>query len=197
MAGLFSKVGKFIRKVADTIKKAYKKVINFVFKGAGMLMGPFFIFKFLKRSKVKSPKIKARLRAQDKSYNFIQKIGKFDDKQLKGIMFNGILKQTGKTPAQIAREGGAPQVGAVAAILPVVVDAIKTVFSVIGKIAGIFKKKSADAGVVDQSTMSDPTLFEEEARLQRRSGSGVGPPGEGGGFNPLILAAGIIPFILK
>lgn len=194
VTGLFSKVGDFIKKVSDTVKNAFKKLVNWVFKGAGMLMGPFFIFRFLKRNKVKSPRIKARLKAQDKSYRWIQRVGKFDDKQLQAVMMNGIIKHTGKTPGQIAAEGGAPAVGAVP-LVPTILKAIGVVVNVIQKIVGIFKKNKNEAGVVDQSTMSDPTLFEEEARLHAAANTPAG--GGGGGFNPLILAAGLIPILLK
>lgn len=194
MAGLFSKVGKFIKKIGDTIKNAFKRLVNFIFKGAGKAMGPFFIFQFLNKSKVKSPKIKGRMMAQEKSFRFIQRIGKFDEKQLKGLMLNGIIEKTRKTPAQLAKEGGAPQIGALAAVVPLIVDAIKAVFNVISKIAGIFKKNKNDAGTVDQSTMSDVTLFEEEAELHRKTNPAGG--GGGGGFNPLALAALAIPFVL-
>lgn len=193
MSGLFSKIGDFIKKIGDTIKDAFKKLVNFVFKGAGKAMGPFFIFQFLRKPAIKSPKIKARIKAQEKSYGFIQRIGQFDDQQLKGIMLNGIIEKTGKTPAQLAQEGGAPQIGTLAAVIPVVVEAIKMVFQVISKIAGIFKKNKNEAGQVDEYTMSDPTLFGEEARLHAASGNPAGGGGEG--FNPLLLASLAIPFI--
>ncbi len=198
VTGLFKSVGNFIKKVGNAISDAFKTFVNWIFKGIGKKMGPFFIFQFLRKNVIKSPKIKARLQAQDKAYNFIKKAGKFDDAKLKGIMLNGILETTGKTPKQIAEEGGAPQVGALPAIVGVVIKAIGFVVEVIQKIAGLFKKGSNEAGQIDQTTMSDPSLFEEEARLQRASGAS--PTGEGGGgFNPLLLAAAALPaiFLLK
>lgn len=189
LAGLFKKIGNFIKKVGNAIGNAFKKFVNWIFKGTGKKMGPFYIFKFLNRNKVKSPKIKGRLVAQDKSYEFIRRLGKFDDKQLKGIMLNGIIEQTGKSPAQMAADGGVPQLGS--AIVATVIKAISFVVQVVQKIAGLFKRRSSDAGRIDQNTMSDPTLFEEEARLHA-----AGAPGEGGGFNPILLSALAIPFIL-
>ncbi|MEM9930389.1 MAG: hypothetical protein AAF840_11260 [Bacteroidota bacterium] len=192
LSGLFKKIGKFIKKVANTVKNAFKKLVNFVFKGAGKAMGPFFLFQFLRKDKVRSPRIKNRIKAQEKSYNFIRRIGKFDDKQLKGLMLNGIIEKTRKTPAQLAKEGGAPQVAGLSAVVPVIVKAIKVVFGVISKIAGIFKRNKNEAGRVDESTMSDPMLFEEEARLHAASSA----PGGGGGFSPILLASLAIPFVL-
>jgi hypothetical protein len=87
-----------------------------------------------------------------------------------------------------------PQIGGLAAVVSVVVGAIKAVFNVISKIAGIFKKNKNDAGTVDQSTMSDVTLFEEEAELHRKNNPAGS--GGGGGFSPLALAALAIPFVL-
>ncbi|SER16384.1 hypothetical protein [Neolewinella agarilytica] len=185
VSGLFGKVKDWFKKVGEAISSVFKKFVNWVFNGIGKKMGPFFIFSLLKgRNKVKSPAIKNRIKAQDKTFNFIQKLGKFDPEQLKGLALNGILEQTGKTPQQIAIEGGAPQVGAV---ITAIVSAITVVVQIVEKIAGIFKKSPADAGTVDQSTMSDPTLFEEEARLQRQANA----TGQGGGsLSPLLLGGG-------
>lgn len=197
--GLFSGIKKIIKKVGDAIGSVFKKFVNWIFKGAGKAMGPFFIFRFLQRNRIRSREIRKRLAAQDKSYNFIRRVGKFDDKQLKGIMLNGILEKTGKSPAQIAKETGVPQIGAApaaAALLPKVLKAIGPVIQVITKIVGIFKRKKEEAGTVDQTTMSDPNLLLEEAELQNPPPKPGNPnsngSGGGSGVNPLLVAA---PFL--
>ncbi len=188
--GFFKKIGNFFKKVGKAVGDVFKGLVNWVFKGMGKAMGPFFIYRFLKRNVIKSKNIKGRLAQQDKSYRFIQKIGKFDDSQLQGLMLNGILEKTGKTPEQFAREGGVPQIGA----FPAIIAAISSVIQVITKIASVFKKKGTDAGIVDQSTMSDPSLFEEEARLHAQAAGGGG----GGGFNPLYLLPLLaVPILMK
>lgn len=192
LRGFFKNVGNFFKKAVESVTGLWKKMVNWVFKGVGKAMGPFFIFQFLNRSKVKSSKIKQRYDAQRKSYEWIRKTGKFEDAKLKGVMLNGIVEQLGKSPAQLATEAGAPQVGAIAAIVVKVISAIKPVIEVIKKIAGIFKKKDNEAGVVDQSTMSDPRLLEEEAALQKQSGNSpdnVATGGGGGGLVALALPA--------
>lgn len=183
--GLFKKIGKFFKKVGKAIGRLFKKFVNWIFKGAGKAMGPFFIFQFLNKRQIKSPEIKNRIKSQEKSFDFIRRVGKFDKNQLKGLMLNGILEKTGKSPRQIAKEGGVPQIGAVAALAGIVIKAIGFVVKVIEKVASIFKRRKSDAGVIDESTMSDPSLFAEEARLQKPS-SGEGDTS--GGFNPIILA---------
>jgi hypothetical protein len=187
VGGFFGKVGNWFKKVGKAIANVFKKFVNWVFSGIGKKMGPFFIFSLLNnRNKVKSPAIKNRIKAQDKTFGFIQRLGKFDPEQLKGLALNGILEQTGKTPQQIAAEGGAPQVGA---IITVIISAIQFVVKIAEKVAGIFKKSPSEAGTIDKTTMSDPSLFEEEARLQRQANAtGQG----GGGFNPLLLGGGAL-----
>ncbi|MEM9527565.1 MAG: hypothetical protein AAGA31_13205 [Bacteroidota bacterium] len=192
LRGFFSGIGKFIKKVGRAIGDAFKKFTNWIFKGMGQKMGPFFIFTLLaKKNHFKSPQINQRTREQAKTYDFIRRLGKFDDKQLQGIMLNGVKKYTGKSPQQIAKEGGVDAVCAGSAVIGTVIKAISFVVQVVKKIVGIFKKR-ADTGTIDETTMSDPTLFEEEARLRNP------PPGAAsGGFTPLTLAALAIPFILK
>lgn len=182
------------KKVGNAFKNLFKKFTNWMFKGAAKGMAPFFIFKFFNRSKVKSPEIKARMIQQDKSYNFIQRIGRFDDRQLKGIMLNGILEKTGKSPRQMAEEADAPQIGSLAAIAGVVVKAIGWVIKIIEKIAGIFKKNRNEGGRIDQTTMSDVRLLEEEARLQRQANANPGGITDGGNTG-LLVAAGV-PLLL-
>jgi hypothetical protein len=183
--GFFGKVGDWLKKVGSAISKVFKKFVNWVFTGIGKRMGPFFIFSLLKkRNKVKSPEMKRRIRSQDKIFGFIQRLGKFDEKQLKGLALNGVLEQTGKTPEQIAVEGGAPQIGAV---VTVIMGAIQFVVQVAEKVAAIFKKNKNEAGPIDQTTMSDPSLFEEEARYHQTANAG----GQGGGSStPLLIGAG-------
>ncbi|MTB49816.1 transglutaminase domain-containing protein [Lewinella sp. W8] len=185
--GLFSGIGNFFRRVGQAIGNLFKKFVNWIFSGVGKKMGPFFIFQFLQRGKIKSPEIRSRIDAQQKSYTFIRRLGKFDDQQLKGLMLNGILERTGKSPKQIAEEEGVPQIGN---LVSVVIGAIQFVVKVVEKVAGIFRRSSGDAGRIDETTMSDPSLFEEERRLQQQGGGA-------GNFNPLLLAAAGIPFILK
>jgi hypothetical protein len=185
--GFFGKIGDFFKKVGKAISNVFKKFVNWIFSGVGKKMGPFFIFQFLQRGKIKSPEIRSRIGAQQKSYEFIKRLGKFDDRQLKGLMLNGILERTGKSPRQIAAESGVPQIGGLVAA---VLGAIQFVVKVVEKVAGIFKRSPRDAGRIDETTMSDPALFEEERRLQRQ-GAGQGT------FNPLLLAAAGIPFLLK
>lgn len=186
VGGFFGKIGDFFKKVGNAISDVFKKFVNWVFTGVGKRMGPFFIFSLLKkRNQVKSPEIRSRISAQDKTFNFIQKLGKFDPEQLKGLALNGILEQTGKTPEQLAVEGGAPQIGSVVAV---VVQAITFVVQIAEKIAGIFKKDKSAAGTIDESTMSDPSLFADEAKYHRQANTTGGQGGAGS--MPLLLGAG-------
>jgi hypothetical protein len=194
--GIFDKAKKLVKNIGDAIGDLFKKFVNWMFKGAAKAIGPFFIFQFLRKSVIKSKKIKDRMTAQERTYGFIQRVGKFEDRQLKGIMLNGILEKTGKSPAQMAKEAGVDKIGSLTAIVGVVIKAIGWVIKVVEKVASIFKKNTDEGGMIDQSTMSDPALFEEEARLQREAGND--PTAAAGGNNTLLLAAAAgIPLALK
>jgi len=188
---LFNKAKKVVKNVTKAVANLFKKFTNWFFKFAAKGMGPFFIFKFIGQ-KIFSPKIKQRRAEQNKTYNFIKKIGKYDDRQVQGLMLNGILENTGKTPDQFLQEAGVPAVGAVP-VIPVIMKAVNLVVTVIGKLGSIFKSKNR-AGVVNESTMSDPRLLEEEARLAReyrlRRSGGAG--GSGGFLLPAAAAAGLL-----
>jgi hypothetical protein len=194
--GIIDKAKKIVKNVKNAIGDLFKKFVNWMFKGAAKMIGPFFIFQFLRKNLIKSKRIKDRIKAQDQTYNFIQRVGKFDDNQLKGIMLNGILDKTGKSPKQMATEAGAAKIGGLAALVPVIVKAISWVLKVVEKVAGIFKKNKNEGGLISEATMSDPTLFEEEARLQAAAGNSPGAVGEGGN-NSLLLAAGAAGIVLK
>lgn len=195
--GIIDKAKKIIKNVTNAIGDLFKKFVNWMFKGAAKMIGPFFIFQFLKKNLIKSKRIKDRIKEQDRSYGFIQRIGKFDDNQLKGVMLNGILEQTGKSPKQMAMEAGVAKIGGLAAIVPVIVKAIGWVVKVIEKVAGIFKKNKNEGGLVSEATMSDPTFFEEEARLQAAAGNTPGAVGEGGNTSLLLAASVGIPLAIK
>lgn len=195
LGGLFSGIGKFFKKVGDFFSKAFKKVVNWIFSGAGKAMGPFFIFHLLKgKNKVKSPNIRRRMAAQEKTFNWVRRIGKFDENQLKGLAMNGILERTRKTPEQIAVEGGVPQIAG-AGLVTVVIKAISFVVKVVEKIAGLFKRRGAEAGPIDETTMSDTRLFCEEERLQLAANRSDGV--SEGGVSKWVVGAGIALSALK
>lgn len=210
--GLFKKVGGFFKKVGNAFSKLFKKFVNWVWKGPAKLMGPFYIFLFAKKHLIKSKKIRNRIKAQEKSFDFIAKKGKFSKDKLMGVMLNGIKAKTGKTPKEIYGLAGrdVSKIGAFPAIFlsigKWVIKAIGWVVKIVQKIAGLFKKKKSDAGVIDQTTMSDLSLLEEEAMLQmekdkskpmssqgKGSGSTEGDKGSGG----LAWLALGIPLLLK
>lgn len=195
--GLFDKAKKLVKNIGNAIGDLFKKFVNWMFKGAAKAIGPFFIFQFLRKNVIKSKQIRDRMTAQQRTYGFIQRVGKFDDNQLKGIMLNGILEKTGKSPAQMAKEAGVAKIGALSAIVGVVINAISWVIKVVNKVAGIFKRNQNEGGTIDQSTMSDPSLFEEEARLQREAGNDPAAFAQGGNNTLLLAAAAGIPLVLK
>lgn len=188
MSGLFTGIGKFFKKVGETFANLFKKFVNWIFKGIAKGMGPYFIFLFANKNKVKSPEMRRRITQQEKTYNWIARVGKLDDRQLKDALFNGIKDKTGKAPADIFKEGKVPEISG---LVSVVVGAISFVIKVVEKIVGLFKSAKEMAGDIGQDNMSDPGLLEEEARLQAQTGGSTANLNNGGGglLVPGLLAA--------
>ncbi|MEM6397776.1 MAG: hypothetical protein AAF741_15615 [Bacteroidota bacterium] len=202
LRGFFKGIGKFFKKVGKAIGNVFKKFVNWMFKGAAQSMGPFFLFRFLKRNLIKSPKIRKRMEQQDKTYTMIRRLGKFDSKQFDGLLKNGVVKHMNYSPedifGRVGLEEGGKKVSAAPAAAPFlgklvgfVVKAIGFVIKVVKKVVGIFKKKRKDeAGQIDENTMSDPRLLEEEVK-ERERGAG------GGGSSLLPLAAAGVAVLLR
>jgi len=192
ISGFFKDVGKFFKKVVDTVGDLFKKFVNWIFKTAGKAMAPYFIFMFLKKTLIKSKEVKRRREAQEKSFDFIVKKGKLDQGQLMGVVINGIKEQTGKSPQEIITEAGAGHLAGLPALIPIVIKAIGFVVQVITKIVGIFKNNKSEAGDINQGNMSDPTLLEEERPQETTTGgNGGGQESSGGGSGGGGLGAGL------
>lgn len=197
MSGLFQDIGKFFKKVGETFSDLFNKFVNWIWKGPAKDMGPYYLFLFADEGKVLSPEIRRRIREQKKSFDHIAQKGKFNTAQLRGVMLNGIKDKTGLSPKEIFAEAGeASRIGALPAILiqigGIVLKAIGWVIKIIEKIVNLFKSKKSDAGIIDETTMSDVKLLEEEARLQANAtkGSGTGSgEGSGGGGSAGLLAS--------
>lgn len=191
-------------KIGGAVRDAWKKVVNWVFKDIGKIAAPYFLFLFIKNT-VKSPAINRRKAVQQKNFNWLSRVGKMDEKKLSMLMATGIKEKTGMTPSEIIKKGkrGA-KVGAVAlaALIPKIIQALGAVVQIVQKIAGIFKKKKSDAGAMDESTMSDPSLLSElseaDAQSDGKFDSGNGSGGGEGSKNGLLaIAAGAALFAMS
>jgi len=183
MKGFFKNVGNWFKKVGKAFTRLYKKFVNSIFKGVGKAMGPYFIYLFANKNRVKSPEIRRRIAQQQKTFNWIAKVGRLDHNQLKGTVLNGVKAKTGYTPEQIFKQGGTPEIagpGFLAGLVGFVIKAIAWVVKTIEKIIGLFKKNKGEAGEIGEKNMSDPTLLEEEARLQKESGGSTDDLNKGG-----------------
>lgn len=192
MSGFFQNVGKWFKKVGDTFAKLFKKFVNWIFKGVGKAMGPYFIYLFANKNRIKSPEIRRRIAEQQKTFNWIAKVGRLDKQQLEGTVLNGIKEKTGYTPQEIFKQGGTPEIagpGFLAGMVGFVIKAITWVVKTVEKIIGLFKKKKGEAGEIGEKSMSDPTLLEEEARLQAEAGGNMDNVTRAGGFGIAAFAA--------
>lgn len=155
----------FKKKIVGLFKKLFKKLVNWIFKGTARKMAPYFLFTFIKKQ-TSSKSINKRRAAQQKSFDWIKRVGKFDDKKLNALVFNEIKKETGMTPAELLNKGADKKIGvlpvaAVAAFAPKALKAVGLVIQVIKKIGGIFNKKKEEAGEVSEANAPDLKLLEE------------------------------------
>ena len=149
------------RKIGGVFTKVWKKMVNWVFKGMGKKMAPFFLFLFAKKNKVKSKEVKRRIAVQEKTFNWIASTGRMDKVKLMGVMANGIKEQTKYTPNEIInRSAGREITGIIPGIITFVIKAIAFVVKVVSKITKLFGKPSP--GGISQSNMSDISLLEGE-----------------------------------
>ena len=194
-----SNLAGFFQDIGDAIKKAFTKLVNWVFKGPAREMGAYFLYKFLPQGKKLSAEITKRMGAQAKTLDFFKKVAKFDEGQLMREFAAGIAKKTGKTPSEFINSVAGKKIAGPDGIGFTgveIVGAIQVIIQIIGKIADLFKKKPAEAGEITPANASDPTLItamvkEEEAKAKAESGAttktGEGKtPKDSGGSGSMI-----------
>lgn len=189
----------FLGKIGKAFGKLFKKLMNWVFKGAAKKMAPFFLFTFIKK-KV-SPEVDRRKLAQTKIFKWIQKIGKFDQKKLETLIFNEIKKETGKTPKELLNgAANGKKIGVLPAALvakaPEIIKAMGLVVEVIKKVGGLFKKEKESEEVtkeVNEENAPDLEVLAKETTDEDIGADEQDPKGEGSGG--LAIAAGIATFL--
>jgi len=207
------KIGKFVKKVVDKVGDLFKQVVNWIFKGAGKKMGPYFLFLAAGPAAAvmlhKNAKVKKRMAEQKKAFAWIAKKGKFSEKQLMSLAQTGIKEELGGTPDQLIAHYASAKVGAIPAAvvaLPKIIGAMGMVVEVMKKITGLFKKKEATPEIKEEFA-SDPTLLEgldapgsapstttpTGGNKTRQPGTDYGDPSEasGGGGTGLAIAAAV------
>lgn len=164
LANSGAQISGVLQKVADAIKNAWKKVVNWVFKTGLKLCAPYFLYTFIKKKVGK--KTDAKKAHQDKILNWMSSVTGTPIDQFQMAISASIKEKTGKTPETLLNELSGSKVSspvAIAmAILPIfkdkkIMDAIKTVIT---KIIGIFKKA---APAIDSNAASDPSELAAEA----------------------------------
>ncbi len=189
-----AQIGGFFQNIGKWFTNLFKKFVNWIFKGVAKSMGPYFIYLFANPAKIKSPEIRRRRAEQQRTFNWIAKKGRLNHDQLKGTILNGIKSKTGATPQEIFLAGEVPQIAGITigSIVTAVISAITWVIKTIEKIISLFKGKKEEAGTIGKQNMSDPTLFEEEAKLQKGTQAGAGSGGVG--IAALASLIGILAF---
>lgn len=190
LAGDIGRIGK----LTDLIKKAWRKIVNWVFKLALPGAAGFFLYAFMK--KAPGRKSAKRQAGQNKTLDWIMKAGKFEDKAaLMETIKTGIIKKTGKSPEAIlaAAEKGEKITG-IGAIAAFAVKAISFVIEIISKIVSLFKKKKPDLDKNDAADLSELSTEYQAANTPGAALTSSGQPSGGDGkpfpILPIAIAAG-------
>lgn len=215
VSGVLQDIGKFFT-------EAWKKLVNFIFKGPAKLMAPYYLFKFItNKGKINSntsagKDALTRLSAQERNFKWIQDNGRFDQAQLLREMATGITEQAGKTPTELLKLATESKIsgGASVGVLPVaavaaatgfkafVIKAIPVILDIIKKIVSVFNKKNTNelAPTTEQygSDLMVLNAAVEEPATQAPANNAPAP-GSGGGGNTLLLllAAGGAAYALS
>jgi len=176
--------------LVDAIKNAWKKIVNWIFKKAMPLAGPFFLYTFLKKSVGK--KTDKKKAGQMKVLNWIQAAGKFDNKEaVIEAAKTAIIKKMGKTPEAILNDATNGQtVAGIGFLATAAVTAITFVVEIIGKISALFKKNKTD---VDKNDAADFEELSDEATINAKGTNSTDKTGTGKSdtnFVPIAIAAG-------
>ncbi len=212
VTGFFQDIGDFFKRIGKAIADGWKKLVNWIFKGVGKSMSPYFLYLYVDPNKVSSEEIKRRRNEQIKTFKWIAKTGKLEETKLLGVIVNGIKEKVGNTPKEIINfaaerdisvsgtlgsvipaQGPGPgnpgftpeeKKGILGKILEWVIKAIAWVIKAIKKIIDLFKKKDkeGDLGNPGKDNMSDPVLLQQEASSA----------GGGSSLLPLLLGGAAI-----
>lgn len=159
-----AKVGSILSKVADAIKNAWKKVVNWVFKTGLKLCAPYFLYTFIKKKVGK--KTDAKKAKQDKILAWASSVTGTPIENFKLSIAAGIKEKTGKAPSDLLKsltnnKIGEPVTVTLALIKvftdPKILGAIKTVIS---KIVSVFKKEPP---AIDSDAAAKPDELAAEA----------------------------------
>ena len=172
--------------IADAIKNAWRKIINWLFKKAMPLAAPFFLYTFIKKNV--GPKTDRKRARQQSALDWIQKAGKFDSAEaVKNAAQTGIIKTFGKNPQQLLNAAAkGEQIAGICAFLAAAVTAITFVIEIVKKIAALFKKSGPD---VSKSDAADLDELSQEIVLATPKG---GAPSASGSGNDNMLLYGAL-----
>ena len=154
----FKRVGKGIKNAAQAVgsffKRAWAKLMNWIFKGPLQKSGPFFLYTFIKQDV--GGEVSKRKAKQQGVLDWMAKLG-VSRTNMKAALQNGIISELGASPSKILNDAAkkrisGPEVSGFAAAM---IAAIGFIINVIKKIAALFKKgdapviREADASVLD------------------------------------------------
>lgn len=190
-----SGVGNLFDKLADAVKNAWKKIINWLFKLAVPIAAPYFLYVFARPDQL-GPKGQRRQKRQKAVLDFIQRAGKFDsnDAVVQAVR-TAIIKRMGKEPEIIlAEKTGIAGIGAFPVAL--IAQALPKVLEIIKRIASLFKKQAIDAagGEPDENELAAEA--EEIKRMKNRTPGAFLPKGGDNTMLYLLAAAGLAGGIL-
>lgn len=216
--GTVSGVSDWFEKLADAVKKAWRKLVNWIFKNAIPDASPGLLYLFLKEKG--GPKTEAKREKQAETLDWIMKSGKFDaPNQVIDAVRIGIAKKFGMTPEQLleaAKSGRISGIGDVqtpggyagGTFTPqgsggggksgeAIKKAWKWIVEIVQKIASLFKKAKHK---IDATNLPDLGEYMRE-EMQKKTPQNTGTPNEShlmASLNwPLFIAIGAGYYLLK
>ncbi|MDZ7879155.1 MAG: hypothetical protein U5L45_15855 [Saprospiraceae bacterium] len=131
-------IKKVVKKVGDTIKEAWSKLTNWIFKGALQNAADFFLYAFITKP-VKGNLDKKR-KVQLQIIDLIAKVTGSKRETVMTAIASAITKRHGKTPAQILNSKAGYAIAGQGIGFVLTAATVSAAIAIIQKIAALFKK---------------------------------------------------------
>lgn len=184
--------------IADAVKTAWRKIVNWIFKTAMPAAAPFFLYTFI--SKNIGGKTGAKRDRQLKLLGWLQSAGKFESSEnLQQAIRTGIIKKYGRQPEDVLNAvAQGEKITGIGAIVAAVIQAITVVVEIVTKVAKLFKKSTPDVSKNDAPDL-DELSAEILAAKKAKAGSGKTIPNitdNGNTGQGLLIAAAAVAALL-
>lgn len=182
----------------NDIKQGWQKLMNWLFKTGFAGAAPMMLYKFLKKKNI-GPKTNKKLAKADEVMQYNMETGQFKDEYTVMQAYRiGIIKNMGAQPEEVLNGAVTGKEAIAGGWVDIVMKAVSFVLDIIGKIAGLFKKKKKPA-VTEADAPNEAELKAEVAAITTSKGTNDGdstqtpnaPPGPGSQVNTALMIGGV------